>query len=321
MSFWRFVEKSPRRGRRNEELDNTQNPQLMGAKYLSPRQEVTKCESGLGQGDCVAAGSCRGFFNEDKRLCPQGDGPKECCMNHRCSVPEGAGLCQSTLSKRCEIDGKYFEGEGPPWPCVGPDDVQCCVRNENITTPGATTSPPPTSSLPPSTSSLPPPTSSLVPTTNPTDSATPAPISSGLSAGAKGGIAGGVVGGVLLIGFIAALFFFLGRKRRASENEESPTDEASKGEAPTAAENRRNENDLAEKAEADRDPELLGSPLSELGTTTENTAQELESPDSAHGKLSKERGQEMEEIPGVIQRTQVPQELPANPVPRDQPTD
>ncbi|KAK2810903.1 hypothetical protein FQN50_002494 [Emmonsiellopsis sp. PD_5] len=238
-------------------------------------------------------------------------------MNHRCSVPEGAGLCQSTLSKRCEIDGKYFEGQGPPWPCIGPDDVQCCVRNENITTPGATTSQPPTSSPMPPTSPQGPPTTFLV-APNPT---TPAPISSGLSAGAKGGIAGGVVGGVLLIGFIAALFFFLGRKRRASENEESPTNEASKGEAPTAAENRRNENDLAEKAEADRDPELLGSPLSELGTTPENTVPELESPDSALDKLSKEGGQLMEEIPGVIQRTQVPQELPANPVQRDQPTD
>ncbi|EER40543.1 tryptophanyl-tRNA synthetase [Histoplasma capsulatum H143] len=152
----------------------SQPAQFAKAKHLFLRQDVVKCQTELGRGDCVEAGSCRGFFETDRTLCPQGDGPKE------------------------------------PWPCIGPNDVQCCVKNENInnnssvSTSHSTTSST-TFSLPLATPSIPT-TTTIPPTATPTTSTSPQPLSpgsAGLSTGAKGGIAGGIAAGVLIIGLIA----------------------------------------------------------------------------------------------------------------------
>ncbi|PGG98561.1 hypothetical protein GX51_06758 [Blastomyces parvus] len=189
------------------------------------------------------------------------------------NVSEGSGFCQSTIGRRCEKDGKYFEGTGPPWPCIGPNDVQCCVKNENINTGSSTSALPPTtssttSSLSFTTSSTPFPSTTTNPpisdTATPTNSQPPSAGSGGLSSGAKGGIAGGVVAGVLIMGLIAALFFVLGKQRNskkeaaAAANARPPT--------PTAAEKRQEENTMTEKDDDTYGkPEFLGgSPLSEL---------------------------------------------------------
>ncbi|KLJ10454.1 hypothetical protein EMPG_14169 [Blastomyces silverae] len=225
----------------------------------------------------------------------------------KCSVPEGSGFCQSTIGRRCESDGKYFEGTGPPWPCIGPNDVQCCVKNEDINT-GSSTSVPPsttsstTSSLPfttssiPSTTAKPPISNTPTPTLTPTNSQSPSPASVGLSSGAKGGIAGGVVAGVLIMGLIAALFFVLGKQRNA-KRVASTTDNA-RPPTPTAAEKRQEENAMTEKDDDTYGkPEFLGgSPLSEL--PAEPLAGELDS--QAKGERS-----EVNSVKGILSTAQI----------------
>ncbi|OAX85580.1 hypothetical protein ACJ72_00041 [Emergomyces africanus] len=264
MMFPQASETLQKSARGDHELGGIQSPGLARAKHLFLRQDVVKCQTGLGRGDCVEAGSCRGFFETDKNLCPQGDGPRE------------------------------------PWPCIGPNDVQCCVKNDNIykssstfessSTPSSTTSSLllTTSSIPPTTTNLPTPT-----TPTPTNSELPSASSEGLSVGAKGGIAGGVVAAVLIMGLIAALFFILGRRRNA-KTKASAAEEA-RPPTPTAAEKRQEENTMTEKDDDTYGkPELLGgSPLSEL--PADSLARGLHSPavsgeskgDTAEKKRSK----------------------------------
>ncbi|KAK2803053.1 hypothetical protein FQN50_007134 [Emmonsiellopsis sp. PD_5] len=217
------------------------------------------------------------------------------------------GLCQSTVNSRCEQYGMFVPGVEPPWPCPGSEDVQCCVRNEDVTASNYTSIP---SSTPPptSTSSLSPVSSLPVP--NPaftiSTSTTPHPSStgsSGLSAEAKGGIAGGVVGGVIIIALIAMILFLL-RRRQPVKNDELPSKDT-QDETPTAAEKRNQENPLAEKAydDYDRKKELCGSPLSELAC--HNGVQELESPGNDFG----DKVDASYATHGVVQRTQAPVEL------------
>jgi hypothetical protein len=42
-----------------------------------------------------------------------------------CTVDGGTGTCAST-SAGCP-GGSFHAGSGPPWPCAGGDDVQCCI--------------------------------------------------------------------------------------------------------------------------------------------------------------------------------------------------
>ncbi|OJD24463.1 hypothetical protein ACJ73_04173 [Blastomyces percursus] len=233
------------------------------ANRLFPRQDVIKCQTGLGRGDCVEAGSCRGFYETDRNLCPQGDGPRE------------------------------------PWPCIGPNDVQCCVQNEDIDTGSSTSGPPSTmssttSSLPsttpsiPSTTAKPPISNTATPTPpTPTNSQPLNPSSENLSSGAKGGIAGGVIAGVLIMGLIAALFFVLGKQRNA-KRETSATSNARPPTA-TAAERRQEENVMTEKDDDTYGrPEFLGGiPLSEL--PADPLTGELDSQFHPHSPKSRRR--------------------------------
>ncbi|PGH14443.1 hypothetical protein AJ79_03086 [Helicocarpus griseus UAMH5409] len=276
----RFPGKMQKRARRVSEQDGMHPAQLLARdELLYPRQEAVRCPTALGQGTCQDAGTCRGFFNTDLNVCPPGsNGPRECCLLSSCKVPQGEGFCQSNISKRCEKDGQYFEGEPPNYPCRGGNDVQCCVENKNIVTGNSTTST--SSSSTTGTSSLLPtatdPAASTTATNNPPTTTSEA--SPGLSAGAKGGIAGGVITGALIIGLIAALFILLKRQRKAKEAAAASTQADDDTPAfPTAAERRQQENVMMEKGEDDKKPDLLGgSPLSELAT--DSGVRELESP-------------------------------------------
>ncbi|EEH02981.1 hypothetical protein HCBG_08884 [Histoplasma capsulatum G186AR] len=255
-----------------------QPAQFAKTKHLFLRQDVVKCQTELGRGDCVEAGSCRGFFETDRTLCPQGDGPKE------------------------------------PWPCIGPNDVQCCVKNENInnnssvSTSHSTTSST-TFSLPLATPSIPT-TTTIPPTATPTTSTSPQPLSrgsAGLSTGAKGGIAGGIAAGVLIIGLIAVLFFVLGRQRNA--NIKIPAAEEGRLSPLTAAGKRQEENTVTEKDDDTCEkPELLGgSPLSELPANF--LTGELDS-SVLGGKAKSDAGEST--LAAAQERSRAPVELPAD---------
>ncbi|OJD17939.1 hypothetical protein AJ78_01970 [Emergomyces pasteurianus Ep9510] len=274
----RASETPQKTARGDRDLGGIQSPELAAAKHLFLRQDVVKCQTGLGRGDCVEAGSCRGFFETDRNLCPQGDGPRE------------------------------------PWPCIGPNDVQCCVKNDNInktssTSESSSATSSTTSSLPLPTFSTPPTTTNL-PTTIPTNSQPPSAGSGGLSAGAKGGIAGGVVAAVLIMSLIAALFFILGKQRNAKKKA-SATEEGRPA-TPTAAEKRQEENTMTEKDDDTYGkPELLGgSPLSEL--PADSLAGELDSPAGASGGESKGDAAEKTSSLRAQERSKGPVELPAN---------
>ena len=96
----------------------------------------------------------------------------------------------------------------PDWPCDGDANVQCCVKNEDMsdsTTSGTSTNTPiptvPSSTL-----------QSNTPSSLPTQ-ASPSPP--GLASSQIGGIAGGVAGAVLLLAFAGLLFF---RKRKQARS-------------------------------------------------------------------------------------------------------
>nr|KMM73364.1 hypothetical protein CPAG_09653 [Coccidioides posadasii RMSCC 3488] len=67
-----------------------------------------------------------------KGLCPDDDDDVQCCLIRECTVPQGKGYCRSKEDNGCP-GGEFFPGTGDPWPCPGPNDIQCCVKKEDIT--------------------------------------------------------------------------------------------------------------------------------------------------------------------------------------------
>lgn len=174
----------------------------------------------------------------------------QCCLIINCEVPQGAGYCKN-LSQGC-ADGEFVEGSPvssdsrdiclvhnsiglfvyeccrkvnidvihqPDWPCPGDDNVQCCVKYEdmsNSTTSSTATSASTKTSSPTVTSS----TAQSNTSTSPPAQAPPPP--SGLTGAQVGGIVGGVAGAALLLA-LAGFLFFLKRKHARASAEGGPT--------------------------------------------------------------------------------------------------
>ncbi|GIJ99196.1 hypothetical protein Aspvir_001322 [Aspergillus viridinutans] len=152
-----------------------------------------------------------------------------CCLQRRCTVSEGTGYCRDTSNQTCE-EGAYFAGTGYPWPCPGPNNIQCCVKYTNMTNHTATSSTRastgtatlPISSTPTSTNTNA--STSTSTGSNSTQSPTPTaqPQSgNGLSSSQIGGIVGGVVAAAALGGLIAFIFWFRRRRRRLADAQQA----------------------------------------------------------------------------------------------------
>ncbi|KAI9375015.1 hypothetical protein BJX61DRAFT_218453 [Aspergillus egyptiacus] len=188
---------------------------------------------GVGAGECTANSSCPGIVYVDQCLHNPGD---VCCLKMNCNTARGSGFCMNKDNQTCS--GVLVPGDGPPWPCDGPDYILCCVEWENMINETST------SDLPPSSSE----TESETPTTTMTttnsltstspvatdagsDSVSDSPDGGGggggggLTASQKGGIAGGIVGAVVVTSVVFLVVWFL-RKRRGRKGEQvADTDE------------------------------------------------------------------------------------------------
>ncbi|KAH1303691.1 hypothetical protein KXV37_006161 [Aspergillus fumigatus] len=139
-----------------------------------------------------------------------------CCLHRRCTVSEGTGYCRDVSNQTCE-EGAYFAGTSYPWPCPGPNNIQCCVKYTNMTNRTSTSSTRastgtatlPISSTPTST---PPHTSAGSDSTQPPTSTPTAQSQSGN--GLSGSQIGGIVGGVLAAAVLGGLIFWFRRRRR-----------------------------------------------------------------------------------------------------------
>ncbi|KAB8199797.1 hypothetical protein BDV34DRAFT_232727 [Aspergillus parasiticus] len=187
---------------------------------LLPRQTYASCWGGVGQGECRGSSNCKGLVYTNQCTDNKGD---ECCLQRRCTVPEGTGYCRDTNNQTCD-GGTYFAGSAPSWPCPGISSIQCCVTYDNMNNGTSTTSSTSTSSTSPTSTSNSTSTTTTPSTSSPTTSATaPAAQSKqGLSGSQIGGIVGGVVGAVFLLGVIALFLFFRRRKKDGDVVQEVP---------------------------------------------------------------------------------------------------
>jgi len=101
------------------DLDNT----------ISNRAIGDSCSAPEGKGSCQNTSNCKGI-SYPQNLCPRDPGDVQCCVEIACSVPQGHGYCRSKAHNGC--DGNFVAGSGPPYPCPGSDDIQCCVPGSNI---------------------------------------------------------------------------------------------------------------------------------------------------------------------------------------------
>ncbi|KAL4733023.1 hypothetical protein BDV11DRAFT_214482 [Aspergillus similis] len=113
--------------------------------------------------------------------------------------------------------GEYVVGNGPDFPCIGPDYIVCCVEwgdmvnatsTSNSSSSTVTTTATTTTSLP---------TSGLE---TGAEGSSSVGGDGGLSASEKGGIAGGIVGAVAVTSIIFLLILLLRRRRKQQQKEE-----------------------------------------------------------------------------------------------------
>ncbi|KAL1959225.1 hypothetical protein VTO42DRAFT_2730 [Malbranchea cinnamomea] len=177
--------------------------------HLFTRQ-ANECRSNEGLGSCIRNDTCIGV-SYPENLCPNDPEDVQCCFVRSCTVPEGRGYCRNTVNNGCP-DGVFFPGTGPPWPCPGGNDIQCCVKSTDLVTATTATS----------TSTE---TVSLTSTSVSSQSAVSSPLpedDSGLSAGQIAGISVGVAAAVIAI-VIGLLWMYI-RRRRAQKDAPKPTE-------------------------------------------------------------------------------------------------
>ncbi|KAI9797313.1 MAG: hypothetical protein M1825_006024 [Sarcosagium campestre] len=100
------------------------------------------CRAPQGTGVCKSTSSCKGI-SYPQPLCPRDPDDIQCCVDIPCKADGGSGYCRSKRNNGCS-GGKFHPGSGPPWPCPGDDDIQCCIKSS---TPPPPPPPPPSGSV------------------------------------------------------------------------------------------------------------------------------------------------------------------------------
>ncbi|GFG10464.1 hypothetical protein IFM5058_04938, partial [Aspergillus udagawae] len=199
-----------------------------GSNILLPRQNIqpfNDCSGGIGDGECLPASQCVGIVYTNQ--CQSDPSDYTCCLQRRCTVSEGTGYCRDMSNQTCE-EGAYFAGTSYPWPCPGPNNIQCCVKYTNMTNHTSTSSTRastgtatlPISSTPTNTSASAS-TSTSSNSTQPPTSTAQSQSGNGLSSSQIGGIVGGVVAAAVLGGLIAFIFWFRRRRRRLADAQQA----------------------------------------------------------------------------------------------------
>ncbi|GFF92817.1 hypothetical protein IFM47457_09317 [Aspergillus lentulus] len=209
------------------------NP-IFESNLLLPRQlneAYNGCSGGIGDGECLPSSRCLGIVYSDQ--CQSDPTDYTCCLHRRCTVSEGTGYCRDASNQTCE-EGAYFAGTSYPWPCPGPNNIQCCVKYTNMTnhtSASSTRASTGTATLPISSTSTSTPANTSTSTSAGTGSDSTQPPSpsaqpqsqsgNGLSSSQVGGIVGGVLAAAVLAGLIAFIFRFRRRRRRLAAAQEA----------------------------------------------------------------------------------------------------
>ncbi|KAG0138828.1 hypothetical protein HOY82DRAFT_5905 [Tuber indicum] len=105
---------------------------LAAAAGASPVEQLfgravgDRCSGPEGTGTCQSTSKCNGI-SYPQSLCPNDPDDIQCCVEIPCTVSAGTGFCRSTSHDGCS-GGTFHTGSGPPWPCPGGSDIQCCVK-------------------------------------------------------------------------------------------------------------------------------------------------------------------------------------------------
>ncbi|KAG0637220.1 hypothetical protein HOY80DRAFT_1052322 [Tuber brumale] len=106
---------------------------LAAAAGASPIEQIfgravgDKCSGPEGSGTCRSTSKCNGI-SYPQAFCPNDPKDIQCCVEIPCKVSAGTGICRSRTHDGCS-GGTFHAGTGPPWPCPGDNDIQCCVKS------------------------------------------------------------------------------------------------------------------------------------------------------------------------------------------------